>query len=317
MPDGMVLTAYRGSVAHNMYVPKNDPNHIDDIDVIGFAIGAPKHYFGLHEWGSRGTKETKQGHWDCAWYELRKAFSLLLQGNPNILSTLWIEPCHYIDLREAGKRIVENRNLFVGKHVYDSFAGYASAQLQKMEARDPAELREYLAVTAELKFRGVHPNHKGEPFPEPDKSGGEARDVATWGNDKLVARLRHYQKSGENIEYMGDKRKRLVLDVGYDSKNAAHCVRLLRMAKEFLMSGSMQVWRTHDREELLDIKKGKWKLEDIKALAEQLFEELKQARDASPLPPESNRKEAEALLIDIVRGGLPEPAAAGKSGLPS
>lgn len=304
VPEGTILTAYRGSIAHNMYVPKDDPKHIDDIDLIGVCIGEPRHYLGLHEWGSRGTKERMQGQYDCVWYEIRKAFSLWLQGNPNVLGMLWLRREHFIDLRPAGQRIVDNRNLFVGKHVYNSFAGYASAQLHKMESREPSEVREYLAVTAELKYRGIHPNHKGEQFTQPDRSEGFAKDIANWSADKLMARMAHFQKKGENIGYMGDKRKQLLVEHGYDSKNAAHCIRLLRMAKEFLSTGSMSVYRESDRQELLHIKGGKWTLVAIKELAEQLFAEIKQARDASPLPEEPNHAGAEALLVDILRSEL-------------
>lgn len=304
IPEGTILTAYRGSVAHGMYVPKNDPKHIDDVDLLGVCIGEPKHYFGLHEWGSRGTKEQMQGQYDCVWYEIRKAFSLWLQGNPNVLGILWLRREHYISLRPAARRIIDNRDLFVGKHVYASFAGYASAQLQKMTSRDPSDVREYLAVTAELKHRGIHPNHKGEQFAEPDREDGTAKDVACWGPDKLLQRMAHFQKKGENMGYLGDKRKQLLLEHGHDSKNAAHCIRLLRMAKEFLETGGMTVYREDDREELLDIKAGRWSLEAVKELAEQLFAEIKQARDGSPLPEGPNREGAEALLIDILRSEL-------------
>lgn len=70
------LFCYRGSVAHGMYVPKDDPNHIDDVDLMGFVIGEPQHYLGLHEWGSRGTKEYWRGHYDCVYYEMRSILQL-------------------------------------------------------------------------------------------------------------------------------------------------------------------------------------------------------------------------------------------------
>jgi len=130
------------------------------------------------------------------------------------------------------------RALFIGKHIYDAFAGYAHAQLEKMETRDPAELRQYIAVTSELKFRGAHPNHKGEKisYPPGHETGrsGEAETAALTSTDVLLSQLRRFQKKGENIGYLGDKRKQLVLKHGYDAKNAAHLIRLLRMGIEFL-----------------------------------------------------------------------------------
>lgn len=302
-PEGSILTAYRGSIAHGMYVPKEDPTHIDDVDIMGVVVASPECYFGLQEWGSRGTKEFVQGHYDCVWYEVRKAFGLLLQGNPNIVGLLWLKPEHYIDMTAEGRKIVDNRHLFSGKHVYNAFAGYAHAQLEKMTLRDPADLRLYLALTEEAKHRGIHPNHKGERFPAPEPSG-ESKNVAQWKSETILQGLASYARKGDNIGYMGDKRKRLVLEHGYDAKNAAHCVRLLRMAKEYLDTGVMNVYRERDGEELLEIKRGGWSLDKVKEEAKRLFEEVKQARDRSALSEGPDRAGAERLLVEIVRERL-------------
>jgi predicted nucleotidyltransferase len=156
LPDGMILLGYRGSIAHNMHSPSADS--IDDIDLMGFVIGGPEHYFGLHEWGSRGTREIKQGRYDCVFYELRKAVSLLLQGNPNIVSMLWVRQEHYLYRSPEGRQLIENRNLFVGKHVYNSFAGYAHAQLLKMERLTAQEIELIKELRDELRGRGIDPS---------------------------------------------------------------------------------------------------------------------------------------------------------------
>lgn len=304
-PDNAFYLAYRGSVAHGMYVKPDNPDSIDDIDLMGFVFGELKDYFGLGEWGSRGTREVKAGRYDVVLYEARKAVTLLLQGNPNIMSMLWVKPAHQIVRSPAAKALIDNRHLFVGKHVYHAFAGYAYQQLEKMETRDPADLREYLAVTAELKYRGAHPNHKGEEFPMPAHDTGESRDVSMWDTEKLRARLTHYHKKGENLGYMGEKRKQLVLRHGYDSKNAAHLIRLLRMCVEFMKTGEMIVDRP-DAAELLDIKAGKWSIEDVKRLSTELFAESKSARDASKIPEEPNREEAERLLVQMIKTAVLE-----------
>ena len=81
---------------------------------------------------------------------------------------------------------------------------------------------------------------------------------------------------------MGQKRRELVRRVGYDAKNAAHLIRLLRMGIEFLIEGTMHVERA-DAPELLDIKRGEWPLEKVKAEAERLFQ-LSQEFFSSYLP---------------------------------
>lgn len=304
MEEGSFLFGYRGSIAHNLFLPKEDPNSIDDVDLLGFVLAPVEHYLGLAPWGSRGTKEYWVGHYDCVYYEIKKAFSLLLQGNPNILCFLWNYPQHYIYQTDAGRELLSIRDSFLGKHIYQPLAGYAAAQLQKMETRDPADLRLYLAITAELKYRGIHPQHKGEFFPTPDYSTGEARDVQAWDNEKLLQRNLSYQKKGENLGYLGDKRKQLILDRGYDSKNAAHCIRLLRMAKELFLEGTIHTYRNRDREELLAIKNGKWTLPEIKEAAETLFREVKDACATSALPDGPDRQKVEETLMRILRNHL-------------
>lgn len=306
VPEGTIMLSYRGSIAHGMFVPSTDPKSIDDVDLIGVVVGDQRNYFGLHEWGRRGTLEIKEGKYDCVFYEIRKVFKLLLQGNPNIISLLWLRPRDYILESEYARLMIANRRLFDGKHVYDAFAGYAYQQLEKMETRDPSELRTYLALTAEAKARGVHPNHKGEriPYPEDyDRNSGEARNAKEHADETLLLHLRRYMKKGENLGYLGDKRKQLVLEHGYDAKNAAHCVRLLRMAAEYLETGELTVFRP-DAEELLEIKRGKWTLERIRSHAAELFEEMSKARDESPLPEGPDTERAERLLIEIVRDSL-------------
>jgi hypothetical protein len=56
----------------------------------------------------------------------------------------------------------------------------------------------------------------------------------------------------------------------------------------------------HDAPELVAIKSGAWTLEKVKKEAERLFKLAEEAYIRSALPPEPNRKAAEALLIEII-----------------
>lgn len=103
--------------------------------------------------------------------------------------------------------------------------------------------------------------------------------------------------------YMGQKRKALVDEFGYDCKNAAHCIRLLRTSIEFLRTGEMHVWR-EDRAELLDIKMGKWSLQRVLGEAQHLFAEAKAASLVSPLPEDPDYKRAEKILMQIQRDAV-------------
>jgi hypothetical protein len=88
--------------------------------------------------------------------------------------------------------------------------------------------------------------------------------------------------------------------VGYDAKNAAHLIRLLRMGIEFLIEGELHVSRA-DAPQLLSIKRGEWTLEQVKAEAERLFRLADEAYVRSTMAPKPDRDGAEKLCIEIIK----------------
>lgn len=130
--DWAILGVYRGSTANGMYLPPEEEAGTDDIDLLYVCIPPEKYYLGLNQYHSRGTREIQQDHWDILVYEFRKFVSLLQQGNPNVLSVLWTNAGFVTHGLDWYWKLVERRNLFVGKHVFKSFQGYAKSQFEHM-----------------------------------------------------------------------------------------------------------------------------------------------------------------------------------------
>ncbi|MGH7166785.1 MAG: nucleotidyltransferase domain-containing protein [Nitrospiraceae bacterium] len=108
--------------------------------------------------------------------------------------------------------------------------------------------------------------------------------------------------------YMGAKRKALVERFGFDTKNAAHLIRLFLMGSEFVRNGVLRVDRTGiDADELIQIKTGNRSLEWVKARADDLFESMREAKERSPLPKHPDEEGAERLLMEIVRAYIDTP----------
>jgi uncharacterized protein len=294
LPEGLIILGYRGSIAHNMYIPQSDPNSIDDKDVMGVFVAPLEHYLGF---GREEVKERFIGEWDAVSYEIRKFIGLLLKCNPNVLSMLWVPERHIIYLHELGRSLREQRDVFVSKQAYHSFSGYAYGQFKRMthlnqEARD--ELDEYESILVDA---GLDPNDIHADQPLRSRPAGSARypgitigDVIT----KYEALRRQYYSGG----YMGARRRDLVRRVGYDAKNAAHLIRLLRMGIEFLVEGELHVERA-DAEQLLEIKRGEWPLDRVKAEAERLFKLAEEAYVRSSLPTKPDLEKAERLCMEI------------------
>jgi predicted nucleotidyltransferase len=239
IPDHTLLLGYVGSIAHGTYIPKNDPDSIDDKDILGVCVADESVYLGLKKFEQ---KETKKGEWDSVVYEIRKFFHLLLKQNPNVVGLLWLQEKDYIHISDTGRMILNNKELFISKAAYHSFVGYAHGQLHRM----------------------THGAFDG---------------------------------------YMGEKRKKLVEKFGYDCKNAAHLIRLLRMGIEFLTDGKLRVFR-EDAAELKEIKSGKWTLEKVQAEADRHFVLAQEAFVRSSLPSNPDTEKAEQLLIYILKKEL-------------
>jgi len=145
--------------------------------------------------------------------------------------------------------LIDNRQLFVGRHAYRAFTLYAHGQLQRM---------------TDVSFQG----------------------------------------------YLGEKREGLVKKFGYDTKNAAHLIRLLRMAAEFMKAGELYVKR-HDAQQLLAIKRGEWTLEQVRVEANRGFKLAEQAYLESKLPASPDMNAVNRHSVAIVelalsaRGELP------------
>lgn len=295
LPEGLISLCWRGSVAHGMYVPQSDPDSIDDKDVMGIYIGPLEHYLGF---GRKDVYEQWEGEWDCVFYELRKFVGLLLNCNPNVLSLLWLEPNGIIYESAIGARLRQQRDLFVTRKAYHSFSGYAHAQFKKMISFNQEAQALMQQLEEQLIAFGIDPEScdAGSALRH---VGGQPYIGATTEMMEIVKRYRGERRRYYSGGYMGKKRRELVRRVGYDAKNAAHLIRLLRMGIEFLTEGALRVERA-DAPELLDIKRGGWSLEKVKSEAERLFQLSQEAYVRSPLPQEPDRHRAERLCVQMI-----------------
>jgi predicted nucleotidyltransferase len=98
--------------------------------------------------------------------------------------------------------------------------------------------------------------------------------------------------------YMGEKRRALVDQFGYDTKNASHLIRILRQGIDFMRTGDLEVYRS-DAAELLEIKRGVFEYEYVKELAESLDYGLQEAGRVSPLPEEPDWNAINALATNM------------------
>ena len=286
----LIVLGLMGSHSHGTYMPPDEPNAIDDVDLMGFVVPPIEYHLGLPRWE----------HWrmqfeelDVVLYSLDKAMRLLLKSNPNIVGLLWLRDDEYIHQHSTFALLREQREIFSSQAAADAFSGYAMDQLERMEAFDLERMAEYEALTAQIRERG--------PLTEVlEADVNKLVHIARNWSLELDA-LKRFRKLHRShfSGYMGEKRKAMVRRYQYDVKNAAHLIRLLRMGIEFLGTGTLQVYRTEDADELKRIKRGGWTLDQVKAEAERLFAMVGPARERSPLKAAPDTRAANELLIGI------------------
>lgn len=167
----LVLYEYmRGSTVYGTSTPQSD------IDYGGVYLEPINQVLGL---GLDFQDEIADETHDKVWYSLKKYMNLLLSSNPNILESLFIDDKFVIYEHPIITEIKKHRQEFVTKECFNSFIGYAIAQIKRARGYNkmcvqPIEERKWpinfcyttykqgtSAITEWLEKRGLHQEYCG------------------------------------------------------------------------------------------------------------------------------------------------------------
>jgi len=113
-----------GSTAYGTNLPESDT------DIRGIAIiDDPKYYFGYLDRFEQFEDKLK----DYVIYDIRKAFGLMSNANPNVLELLFVEDKFRISVDPIFEKVLANRSKFLSKKVRYSYTGYAISQLKRIK----------------------------------------------------------------------------------------------------------------------------------------------------------------------------------------
>jgi uncharacterized protein len=173
--------------------------------------------------------------------------------------------------------------------------------MDNLEESTKIEIRNSMAsMLAEMKITG------DEQF------GAAARKVGLTDNfiDMMQKERQYTAAKREYDQYQNWKKNRnatrsaLEEKYGYDTKHAYHLVRLIRMCRETLLTGKVQVKRP-DRDELLAIRNGAWTYEQLIEFAEREEAELNELYNtADALPKIPNKNKLDRLCIELIEESL-------------
>lgn len=212
-----ILLTLGGSHAYGMDV--NTKEYVSDIDLRGVALNNKEEIL-----LGKDFEQVVEIDTDTTVYSFNKILQLLKSNNPNTIEILGCKPEHYLYLSDVGRELLNNRKMFLSKICINSFAGYASSQLRRMENKaarlvGQAQNEEYILKSinnASYDFKNryfpmndgslnlytdkaVQEGYDTEIFMDLvlevliDELGYSASDIAFFSNDEIVIDMEKYK----------------------------------------------------------------------------------------------------------------------------
>lgn len=287
----VIYLVKHGSVAYGTDTPESD------LDVKGVAVCRDLDYYvGIKQFEQ---KDKWSDNTDRVVYDIRKFINLATDCNPNIVEILYVDPGDVIHVSPTGDLLRNNRDLFLSQKAAHTFVGYAYSQLKRIDGHykwlqaPPSPPNKEDFVTAHKSIDKKFGNH--------EVKGTGDFVVTDWA--AFDAAKRNYEHFVTWRQQRNPKRSALEAAHGYDTKHAYHLVRLLRMGKEILLEGKVEVKRS-DAAELLEIRNGKYSYTELMSLVDDLRNDVEVAKNKSPLPVQPDREKINQLLREIVLAHL-------------
>lgn len=237
---------------------------------------------------------------DMVLYEYRKFVRLALDNNPNVLEQLFVDVNNLTYSNSFGSRLLNNRHLFPHRGLKQKFLGYAFSQKHKMVIRTDNYhslenanewLEENVKIVEDGKKLLVEILPKQLPF------------MSVKGDNVLVGDL-HFQKHFmlRKVKKMiserlskATHRKNLLTKYGYDTKFGSNLVRLMLEGIELLKTGEL-VFPLKEKNLILDIKLGKYRMTDVLNMAEEFEREVESLTEITSLPTKPRYNEIQEMV---------------------
>jgi hypothetical protein len=324
-----VLLVRHGSHAYGLNTPTSDE------DFKGVCIKPRDFYLGfLRRFEQQEHIGSKSDGIDKVVYSLDKFAALAADCNPNIIEVLHVADEDVLQCDAFGEELRAHRDDFLSRKAKHTFAGYAHAQLKRIEThrgwllekpsmpeRSDFGLSEVTKVTKSelgafdslLGLKTVDDEAlTAERAVEVEQVARESlgvelpKDVVTlFTREKAYrAAVAHYEQYLGWLKSRNPARAELEAKFGYDTKHGLHLLRLMRMCREILSTGKVVVKRTHDREELLAVRRGERSYDNLIEEAQRLEAECEALYATSALPREPDRKALDAMIVSMTEGYL-------------
>lgn len=301
--DRLCFICFGGSHAYGTNIETSD------IDIRGVCLPNTDALIGLNKFYQ---EEQKDEDTDVVIYEFSKFVRLAMDNNPNVIEMLGNR--EYLVFNEVGQMLIDNVDLFLSKRCVNTFMGYATAQLRRLEnflattEYTQEEKNKYIKQTMDVAMTKLEDKNKlfkeGSMKVNLDKNNNLIIDCNI--KDAPIDLVRASLNDLLTIEKTHNKlgRRNTKKDEAHLCKHQMHLIRLFLMCFDILEKHKILTYRENDRELLLEIRKGKFlkgnKLtDDFRPYLQSLEDKMNILKETTTLPEKPKYKELNEFVMKV------------------
>lgn len=315
----IILLGLSGSYAYGT------DNESSDLDIRGAALNLKEEILLGKDFNQFVDIST-----DTTIYSFNKIIQLLVSNNPNTIEILGLRKEHYLYLSSIGKKLLDNRKIFLSQICIHTFGGYAGSQLRRLENKasrlvTQAEQEVHILKSidnARYDFKNrYYPYNDSQIALYIDKAIQEEYDTEIF----MDINLKHYplrdwcgmwneMKAITSSYAKIGKRNENAIEHNKLGKHMCHLIRLYMMCIDILEKGEIITYREKEHDLLISIRNGEYldnNRQPIKAFYDLLDEYEKRfdyAKKNTCLPKQPDYKKINEFKIyvneKIVRGEI-------------
>ena len=312
--NNIILLTLGGSWAYGTNIETSD------VDIRGVALNKKEEILAP---SVLNFEQVVEMNTDTTIYSLNKIVQLLSNNNPNTIEILGCKPEHYLYLSPIGKELLDNRDMFLSKRCVHAFAGYANAQLRRLDNKanrlvSQSEQEKHILNSIE----NARYSYKERFFPfnsdedyiklYTDISHQDEFDTEIY----MDINLKHYPlrdykgmwSDMNNIVKEYSKighRNQNAIEKGKLAKHMMHLVRLFLMCFDILDNHEINTYREKEHDFLMSIRNGDYLDENRQPtkeffdIVDELEAKLQESKLKTTLPDSPDYNRINKFLIDV------------------